>query len=330
VRPVTVLAALALLAATRPGGAVPTISAGRAVILPPSGPAQRQSARVRFTLADDALTALAVEIDVTYLPGAKLPDQDVIHLAHDEPVALEAQDDDGHAVEVRTTVDHALVVDLDRTPFGLPPARAVRVRFRHPVPPIRKHGWTAAGAEVALPAYGFQVERSVTTIVVLPGATKIDGFACAPRGEDTECTRATPGRMEPFTLLLRPRQDLLGLALLVLTSLAAVLGFARVTRHRARGIVAAVAAVVAVPEAERPGGAYRAAPAQALGVQAGDARAGLRRLWRHAATLALVALASTAAVAFLAAGRSPWPMPSIMAAWVALVGFAAALAVERG
>ncbi|MFT3774748.1 MAG: hypothetical protein QM820_56075 [Minicystis sp.] len=336
-RPLTSLAAVAVLAAASSAGAYPSIPVGRSVAFPPDGPAPRESAQVRFTPADGAETVLSVEVDVTYPRDVPLPEQDILYLGKTDPTDIEARDGDGRPLVARLAGDHAIVVNLRRP--DEPVVRRMRLRFQQAVPAIRRYAWRNATAEIDLSNYAIGVTRDVTTTVVLSESARLPGFACRRDGDQTACSRTTPHRMEPFPLVLRARTDVVGMALLATTTIATIFGFAYMARKRAREIVEATRVATPPPDPDRPGGAYRAPPAKTLGAQAvkppppeppaGDASESLGRLATSAVGIAALTIGSTIVVALIASGRSPWPMPSVTAAWVAVAGFIAALVVER-
>ncbi|APR82473.1 Hypothetical protein A7982_07822 [Minicystis rosea] len=316
----SLVAGLAILCATTHARAAPSIPRER---LPPNLGAAHESARFRITPVSG--TRIAVELEVVYPPDVRLPAEDVLRVAAYTPSALEARDAEGRPLAARIIEQNIIAVRLERA--GEPDVRRVRIRFEQPAPEMRLHGWRTSTGMLSLGMHGLQVARDITATIVVPKGTRLEGFDCQRDGNDTACTRTMPRNLEPLPIVLPARADALGNALLVLTTLAGAFGFARALRRRASEIVATVT-VVPPPDHERPGGAYRAPPAKALGTLVDDVRDRRRLLIQRAAAIAAVAIASTLAVAVLASGRSAWPMPSVTAAAVALAALVATFALE--
>lgn len=318
-------AALALVVAASVARAVPSVPASRGTVLPSSGNGFRQSAAVRIAPAGGDDLAYTVDLDITYLSGIALPQVDAFPVGFGAPTDTEVRGDGGLGVKLLPPGPRTLVISLS-TESAQPP-HVAHIHFKQPFPSKRTYGWKVVRADVDWALGAFQVARDVRTTVVVPRGVELPGFDCEPGANGSACTRLTKHWIEPTTVAAAAPLDRLGLFLIAVAVGGSVFGFEQGRRKRALALEEQARARPVTP-VEVPGGAYRAPPAKTMGAT-GDAAEEVRTLNHRTTVLALSALASTALVSLLASGHSPWPMAWVTAAWVAIVGFAGSLLVER-
>jgi hypothetical protein len=132
--------------------------------------------------------------------------------------------------------------------------------------------------------------------------------------------------MESVPLVFEPRSAWPSLGLLAITTIGAAFGVRRAHRKRLVQLEEEARAVPPSP-AEGPAGAYRRPPLRALSGQV-DPEV-LQRARARTRAFSALGVLSTAAAAALAVGRSPWPVPLALAAWVAVVGLFVGSMAER-
>jgi len=326
VRPLPALAAaLAVVAAASAARAIPGVPFTRGPVLPPAGNGFRDDASIRITPLAGREPGYVVDVDIHYAEGSALPQVDSFPTGYADATDVVARADDGRDIRVLRDGLHTVVFALTRN--AARPPRAAHLSFKQPFPRARRYGWRVVTAELDWAVGALQVSRDVTTTVVVPEGVSLPGFECLPGDGLRECARTTPRRLEPIVVAATVPFDRLGLLLMLITVGGSVFGFEQMRRKRALEL-AIEARARAVTPVELPGGAYREPPPKAMGPVV-DATEAWRALGRRAAALAAAAALSTAAVAALASGHSPWPMAWVTAAWIAIVGFAGALVVER-
>ena len=323
--------AFALVATTAPAHATPpTLSRHLPVINSEDSPA-RDTFRLRVTPLPADARALGLEVEITYPGSGLLPVKDSLDVGSLEPRAVSARSREGRVLSSRVTGDAAggYRIELSLSPGWEIGGRGVHVRFEQAAPPPRRFGWVYSLVELSWAA-SFRVNaRGFSSTVVVPAGMSLPGQSCQvePEGAHARVCARPSGDSHATPVLVPTPVDVTGLAFLLLTVTATLTGFWRTLKGRARELAEAVDAVVVLPP-EGAGGAYRAPPSQTVIVSVDRSR-DARALSLRATLSLLPALASTAALAFFASGVSPWPLPSLLAAWIAVVGSAAWLLVAR-
>jgi hypothetical protein len=193
------------------------------------------------------------------------------------------------------------------------------------MPGKARYGLWYGRSELGPRALGITAERVTTSVEVPPGLS-LPGFECAAGTEANACSRTMRGGTGAVPLIFRPRSTTAQLELLGATALVAIAGVWRAHRKRAAEIEEEARAVPPSPT-EGPPGAYRRPPMRALGGQV-DPEA-LRALAAKTRLFGALGVLSTALVAALSLDRSPWPVPLVVAVWMALSGLTIGLLVER-
>jgi hypothetical protein len=318
------LALAAVLAISSISGAVeatpPEPSARRDILLGGGLPVREAvQLRVAQLPGDD----LGVTVDLRYAATDEAPAVDRLAVGPVEPRAVTASTGGGRVLLPRILRDLDGNYHLEIPPRAPPDDRSVHLRFEQSPPPPQRFGWRYGLAELRWPE---RADGGLGTVVIVPAGMSLPGHACAPEGAASACARTTSGPRR-LPLILRAPADLPGLVLLALALAAAFAGFALAFRRSAAALVEAIRAEP-VPASEAPGGAYRAPPPRVVGARV-DAGGVLRALTWRAVVVAVPAALSVGAVAVLGSGLSPWPMPSLTAAWVAVVGVVSARALAR-
>lgn len=278
--------------------------------------ARRESAQIHLTPIDGV--GISVDAVIAYEPKGQ---RDLVSLDRARATALHAETKGGRPLPAKILEDGSILIEL----AGDPRPSEVHLQFTIPLPSKAQYGLTYARSELAHRVIGISAARVTTSVDVPPGVS-LPGFACAAGIDRDTCSRTMRGGTGDVPLLYRSHSAELGLGLLAATALAAIGGVWRAHLRRAAELAEEARAVPPSPT-EGPAGAYRRPPMRALSGQV-DPEV-LRLLGARTRFLGALGVLSTAIVAALSLGRSPWPVPLLVAAWVALAGLTIGLLVER-
>jgi hypothetical protein len=314
--------ALAIGAAPRDARAIGSfyVGGGHAPVLrEPEGEAPRDEVRLRVEAVPAGASAFDVELELVYPPaGPGTPAKDVVHVGARRPLSVRAEDGAGRRIAFTLLGgddrDPRVELPIPEADEGAP--ALVRLHLELPVERSERFGWRWGTTELAWLGPPGSATRRMTSAVVLPlgDATELAGYACAPGGAATVCTRTTKGPHRVPLLVGAPLGASAALFALVLGATAT--WWWRIARPPRP------ARKAPPPPAEPPrSGIYRdkPPPEPEPEPQPGPPQPSTPLVVVLATVM--VGAAMLAAVSALADGRTPWPMTEVLAT---ATGFVAA------